>query len=44
MTEESFYRLQTIMTEAGELTKTVPFNDIVITEYSNEIYLKITDK
>jgi hypothetical protein len=29
MTEESFHRLQTVMTEAGELTKTADFSAIV---------------
>ena len=29
MTEESFNRLQTVMTEAGELAKTAVFADVV---------------
>ena len=40
MKEDSFNRLQTIMKEAGELNETVPFNDLIITEYANEIILK----
>ncbi len=44
MKEESFYRLQTIMTNAGELSQKVPFEQLIMTEYANEIFFKINDK
>lgn len=41
MKEEAFLRLQTIMLEAGELEKSVPFTDLILNDYANEIYSKI---
>lgn len=35
MSEEAFNRLQTVMTEAGELENTVPFSDIVNNTFAN---------
>lgn len=37
MTEEAFNRLQTVMTEAGELENTVPFSDIVNNTFANNL-------
>lgn len=36
MTEEAFNRLQTVMTEAGELEKTAPFNEIVNNNFATQ--------
>ncbi len=36
MTKESFERLQTVMIEAGELDKTVPFEKLVNNKFANE--------
>lgn len=36
MTEDSFNRLQTVMTEAGELEKTVPFAEIVNNNFATQ--------
>lgn len=40
----AFDRLQDIMINANELTEKVDYEKIVLTDYSNEIYLEITDK
>lgn len=37
MSEEAFNRLQTVMTEAGELENTVPFSDIVNNTFANNL-------
>lgn len=37
MSEEAFNRLQTVMTEAGELKNTVPFSDIVNNTFANNL-------
>lgn len=37
MTEEAFNRLQTVMTEAGELENTVPFSNIVNNTFANNL-------
>ncbi len=36
MAEEAFNRLQTVMTEAGELEKTAPFNEIVNNNFATQ--------
>lgn len=36
MTEEAFNRLQTVMTEAGELEKTAPFDEIVNNNFATQ--------
>jgi len=36
MTEEGLNRLQDIMTEAGELNQTVPYDAIVNTEFAKK--------
>lgn len=43
MKKESFNRLQEIMTYAGELSQRVEYEQLILTQYSNEINLKNTD-
>lgn len=44
MKPESFERLKNIMTNAGELERDVPFDKLILTEYSNIIYHEIFDR
>ena len=44
MKNESFTRLQDIMESAGELSNRVPYEDLIITKYSNENYYKNADR
>ena len=42
--KQAFSRLQDIMIFSNELEKRVDYSQLVLTQYSNEIYLKIDDK